>query len=99
MATSKDFMLYVTENLQRAVGGIRTRQMMGEYLVYFAGKLVGFICDNQFLVKITPSVDIILPNAVKTYPYEGSKTLMAVVEDFENAELMQNLLSAVAREL
>lgn len=99
MSTSKDFMNYLVENLQMALGDIKTRQMMGEYLVYFEDRLIGYICDNQFLVKITPSVDIILNNPPKTYPYEASKTLMAIVDDFENSELMRELILAVASEI
>ena len=99
MATSKEFMLYAAENIQRAADNIRIRPMMGEYLVYFEGKLIGYICDNQFLVKITPSVDIILENPPKAYPYEASKTLMAVVEELENTELLSRLISVLASEL
>ena len=73
--------------------------MMGEYCVYYRGRMVAVICDNQFLLKPTPSVLRLLPDAPRAYPYEGSKTLMTVVEDVENAELLQTVLSAMYDEL
>lgn len=54
MATSKEFHDYVLENLQR-IGDVSTRKMMGEYLVYYRGKLIGDICDNCFLLKPVPA--------------------------------------------
>lgn len=54
MATSKEFHDYIVDNLQR-VGDISTRKMMGEYLLYFQGKLVGEICDNCLFLKPTDS--------------------------------------------
>ena len=56
MATSKSFLEFVTEQLSDA-GEVTTRPMMGEYLVYFRGKLIGDICDDRLLVKITKSAD------------------------------------------
>lgn len=98
MATTKEFHDYVVDNLLR-VGDITTRKMMGEYCVYYKGKLIGDICDNQLFLKITDSVLRLMPDADRAYPYEGSKTLMAVVDDVENEELMEALLNAMYEEL
>lgn len=98
MATSKDFHEYLMEQLSRA-GEVASRKMMGEYCVYYRGKMVGDICDNQLLLKPTPSVLRLLPDALRAYPYEGSKTLMAVVEDVENTELLLTVLTAMVDEL
>ena len=91
MATTKEFYDYVVGNLQR-VGDVTTRKMMGEYCVYFQGKLVGDICDNCLFLKPTESVMRLLPNADRDYPYEGSKTQMVIVEDVENEALMTEIL-------
>lgn len=88
MATSKEYYDYVMDSLQR-VGDISTKKMMGEYCIYYKGKLVGDICDNTLLLKPTESVLRLMPDADRAYPYEGSKTLMAVVDDVENVELME----------
>lgn len=98
MATSKDFHDYVMEQLARA-GEVSSRKMMGEYCVYCRGKMVGDICDNQLLLKPTPSVLRLLPDAPRAYPYEGSKTLMVAVEDVENTPLLQAVLEAMYDEL
>ena len=98
MSTGKETHDYILENLRRA-GNVTTRRMMGEYLVYFDGKLVGDICDGTLLLKQTPSSVRLLDGAELTYPYEGSKTLMLAVEDFENAELMREVLTALYGEL
>lgn len=98
MATTKEFHDYVVENLQR-VGEITTRKMMGEYLVYYQGKLIGDICDNCLFLKPTESVLKLLPDADRAYPYEGSKMLMVVVDGVEDVELMTKVLTAMVKEL
>lgn len=98
MATSKEFHDYVVENLQRA-GNVTARKMMGEYCIYYQEKLIGDICDNCLFLKPTESVLRLMPDADRAYPYEGSKTLMVVVEDVENTELMIEVLSEMYKEL
>lgn len=98
MATSKEFCDYVLENLQR-VGETSARKMMGEYLVYYRGKLIGDICDNCLFLKPTQSVLRLMPDAEREYPYEGSKTKMVVADDVENMELMVEVLNAMYEEL
>lgn len=98
MATSKEFCDYVLENLQR-IGEVSARKMMGEYLVYYRGKLIGDICDNCFFLKPTESVLRLMPDAEREYPYKGSKTKMAVADDVENMELMSEILNAMYEEL
>ena len=98
MATSKEFHDYVVECLNRA-GDVTTRKMMGEYLVYYRGKLIGDICESCLLLKPTESALRLLPDADRAFPYEGSKTLMVVVDDVENTALMAEVLEAMYREL
>ena len=98
MATTKDFHDYVLECLQQA-GEVSTRKMMGEYCVYYMGKVIGLICDNTLYLKATPSSEKLLENSEKGYPYEGSKTLMHIVDDFENIELMREVINVIYNEL
>ena len=98
MATTKDFHDYVLDCLQQA-GEVSTRKMMGEYCVYYMGKVIGLICDNTLYFKVTPSSEKLLANSDKGYPYEGSKTLMHIVDDFENIELMRKVLQVLCLEL
>ena len=98
MATTKDFHNYVIECLSQS-GEVSSRRMMGEYCIYYCGKLIGNICDNTLLFKITPTAEKLLADAEKAYPYEGSKTLMLVVADFENTALMAEVMEAIYNEL
>lgn len=98
MATSKEFCDYVIENLRR-IGEASARKMMGEYLVYYRGKLIGDICGNCLFLKPTESVLRLMPDAERDYPYEGSKTQMVVVDDVENIERMSEVLNAMYGEL
>ena len=101
MASSEPFLAYVTEQLDRAVGpgAVTVRKMMGEYCLYYRGKLLMEICDDQLLIKPTPSVLKLLPDADRAYPYEGSKTRMAVMDRLEDRELTAALLEAAYAEL
>lgn len=98
MATTKEFHDYIVENLQR-IGEISTRKMMGEYCIYYQGKLIGDICGNCLFLKPTKSVLRLMPDADRAYPYQGSKTRMVVVEDVENIELMTEVLDEMYKEL
>lgn len=98
MATTKEFHDYVVDSLQR-IGNITTKRMMGEYCIYYRDKRIGDICDNTLFLKSTESVLRLMPDAGSAYPYEGSKTLMLVVEDVGNTELMEAVLNAMYEEL
>lgn len=98
MATSKEFHDYIMENLQMA-GVVSSRKMMGEYIVYYQDKLVGMICDNCFFLKPTEKVLQLLPDAQRAYPYEGCKTLMVMLEEVEDRELMSLILNEMYLEL
>ena len=98
MAVSKEFHDYILENLKKA-GDVATRSMMGGYCVYFQGKLVGDICDNCLFLKPVDSAMQKLPDAERGYPYEGSRSLMIIVDDVENTALMSEVLHAMYEEL
>jgi len=98
MATTKDFHDYVLECLQKA-GEVRTRKMMGEYCVYYMGKVIGLICDNTLFFKVTDGSEKLLGETEKIYPYEGSKTMMHIIDDFENIELMRDVMQVLYNEL
>ena len=82
-----------------AAGDIVIKSMMGGYLVYLNGKLIGDMCDNELFMKRTPTSDRLLADSELRYPYEGSKTLMHVFDRFEDKELIQELLGGMYTEL
>ena len=50
MASSQDYLQFVLEQLSE-LSDISYRAMMGEFILYYRGKIVGGIYDDRFLVK------------------------------------------------
>ena len=72
MASHKDFVDYVAEQLREA-GTIRSRKMFGEYGLYCGDVFFAVICDDRFFVKITPAGEAAFPGLPKIPPYKGAK--------------------------
>ena len=98
MATSKDFIDYIKEQL-REVPEVTFRPMMGEYLVYYRGKMLGDICDNRLLVKPVEVAKTLLPDAEMQLPYDGAKTPLILVENIDDGEFLKELFEAMYLEL
>ena len=97
MATSKSYLDFITDCL-RYLSDVTFRPMMGEYLLYYGGKLVGGIYDDRLLVKPTLSAKKILKNAPLALPYEGAKEML-LVEDVEDEALLRLLFDALYADL
>ena len=97
MASSKGYLDFILEQLSE-LDGISWRAMMGEYIIYYRGKIVGGIYDDRFLVKPTKSAAAMMPNADKEIPYEGAKEML-LVDNVENREFLRDLLEAMDSEL
>ena len=93
-----EFNEYVRDRFSE-FGDIVIKSMMGGHLVYFNGKLIGDICNNELFLKRTPTSDRLLADSELRYPYNGSKTLMHVFEKFEDANLIGELLRGMCAEL
>ena len=72
--------------------------MMGEYILYYRGKVIGGIYDDRFLVKQTKSALAMMPDADLELPYEGAKE-MILVDDVENKNFLKELIEAMYGEL
>lgn len=97
MATNKEFLAYVLEQLS-GVPDITYRQMMGEYIIYQNGKIAAYLCDDRLLVKPVPSAAAMLPNALREPPYDGAKD-MILVEDIDDKQFLTELFAAMYDEL
>lgn len=93
-----EFNEYVRECFS-AAGDVVIKPMMGGYLVYLNGKLIGDIGDKELFLKRTPTSDRLLADSELRYPYEGSKTLMHVFDKFEDVDLIVELLGGMYEEL
>ena len=97
MASSKEYLDFILEQLSE-LEDVSYRAMMGEYIIYYRGKVVGGIYDDRFLVKPTKSAVVMMPNADMELPYEGAKEML-IVDDVENKEFLRELLEAMYEEL
>lgn len=96
MASTREYLEFVLEQLS-AVEGITYRPMMGEYIIYCGGKVIGGVYDDRFLVKPTKSAKALLPDAPLETPYEGAKEMF--LPDIDNKELLARLIPAIAADL
>ena len=97
MATSKEYMNFILEQLSQ-LEEITHRQMMGEYIIYYRGKIAAYVCDDRLLVKPVEAAKALMPDASYEPPYEGAKDML-LVEDVENREFLTELFDAMYDEL
>ncbi len=97
MASSKEYLDFILEQLSE-LEEITSRGMMGEYIIYYRGKVVGGIYDDRFLVKPTKSALAMMPEADMELPYEGAKE-MILVDNVDNKDFLRDLLEAMYDEL
>lgn len=97
MASTKEYLDFILEQLS-LLDGISYRAMMGEFIIYYRGKIVGGIYDNRFLVKNVKSAREKMPETKLELPYEGAKEML-LVDDVENREFLRELFDAMFDEL
>lgn len=89
MASSKEYLDFILEQLSE-LEEITYRAMMGEYILYYRGKIVGGIYDDRLLVKPVKSAVSLMPDAMFELPYEGAKEML-LVNDVDNFNLVLTL--------
>ena len=97
MASSQGYLDFILDQLSDAEG-VSHRAMMGEYIIYYRGKVVGGIYDDRFLVKSTKSAAAMMPYAEYELPYEGAKKML-LVDNVEDRTFLKKLLEALYEEL
>ena len=97
MASRKEYLDFILEQLS-GLDEISYKAMMGEYIIYYRGKIIGGIYDDRFLVKPTKSAAKMMPEAGKEIPYEGAKEKL-LVDNVDNKDFLRNLLEAMYDEL
>ena len=94
MASSKEYVDFILEQCE----GLTARAMMGEFVLYYGGKVIGGVYDNRLLVKPTPSAKKMMPTTPMELPYEGAKEML-LVENMEDKAFLQSLFAVIAEEL
>ena len=97
MASSKAYLDFVLEQLSE-LEEITYRAMMGEYIIYYRGKIVGGIYDDRLLVKPVKSAVSFMPTASYELPYEGAKEML-LVDDVDSKDFLTKLFDAMYEEL
>ena len=97
MASSKEYLDFILEQLS-GLENITWKAMMGEYILYYRGKIIGGIYDDRRLVKPVKAALDMMPDADREIPYEGAKEML-LVDNVDNREFLRELLEAMYDEL
>jgi TfoX/Sxy family transcriptional regulator of competence genes len=97
MASTKEYLDFILEQLSD-LDEISFRAMMGEYIIYYRGKIIGGIYDDRFLVKDTESAREMIPDAVRELPYDGAKEML-LVRNLEDRDYLRRLVEAMYEDL
>lgn len=97
MASTKEYLNFVIEQLS-GMDEISYRAMMGEYILYYRGRVFGGIYDDRLLVKPVPTAMKLMSDAQMELPYDGAKE-MILVDDVDNREFLCKLVESMWEEL
>jgi TfoX/Sxy family transcriptional regulator of competence genes len=97
MASSKEYLDFILEQLS-GLEDITYRAMMGEYILYYKGKIVGGIYDDRLLVKPVKAAIAYMPTASYELPYDGGKEML-LVDDVDDREYLKGLFETMYAEL
>lgn len=97
MASSREYLDFILEQLSE-LEDITYRAMMGEYIIYYKGKIVGGIYDDRLLVKPVSAAVKYMPDAQYELPYEGAKEML-LIDEVDNKEFLTGLFNAMYDEL
>lgn len=97
MASSKEYLEFILEQLSE-LEEITYRSMMGEFIIYYRGKVVGGIYDDRLLVKPVKSAISYMPTVSYELPYEGAKEML-LVDQVENKDFLAGLFNVMFEEL
>ena len=97
MASSKEYLDFILEQVSE-LDNVSYKAMMGEFIIYYKGKIIGGIYDDRLLVKLVQSAINYMPNAVYELPYDGAKEML-LVDDVDNKEFLIGLFDAMYDDL
>jgi len=98
MASDQDFIDYVCTQM-RGAGPISSRRMFGEAAIYFDGRVIGFVCDNQLFIKPVPAARAFIGEPVEKPPYPGAKMYFLIDEQLEDPQWLAALVRVTATEV
>ncbi len=97
MSSSKEYLNFILEQLSE-LDEITYKPMMGEYIIYYRGKIVGGIYDDRLLVKPTKSAVEYMRNISYELPYKGAKEML-LADEVDDKEYLKGLFNVIYHEL
>ena len=97
MASHREYLDFILDQFA-GLDGVTQRAMMGEFLLYLNGRVVGGIYDDRLLLKPTPSALAMLPDAPRELPYPGAKPML-LVEEVDDSAFLKELVVKVGADL
>ena len=97
MATRRSYLDFVLDWLSD-LSGVTYRPMMGEYILYYRGRIAAYICDDRLLVRPTPSARALMPHAPEEPPYPGAKPML-LVDNVDDRNFLKKLVQGIIPEL
>ena len=97
MASSKDYLDFILGQLSD-LEDITYRPMMGEYILYYKGRIFGGIYDDRLLIKPVKAAVEAMPEAEYDLPYEGAKEML-LADCVDDRDRLQSLIEAMYPEL
>lgn len=97
MASSREYLEFILGQLS-GLEEITHRSMMGEYILYYRGRVIGGIYDDRLLVKPVPAAVSRMPEAPRELPYEGARPML-LVGNVDDREFLTELIGAMYEEL
>ena len=97
MASSKEYLQFILEQLSD-LDEITYRKMMGEYIIYYQGKIIGGIYDDRLLIEPLTSALDYMSEITYEVPYEGAKE-MILIKDIDNKDFITGLFKVMYDEL
>ena len=97
MASGREYLDFILEQLS-GLEDVSWRGMMGEFILYYKGRIAGGIYDDRLLVKPVKAARELMPEAEEELPYEGAKPML-LVDNVDNREFLTKLFTAMYPEL
>lgn len=98
MSTNKDYLNFLLDQLS-SLEEITYRMMMGEYLIYYRGKVAAYVCDDRLLIKPVPSAVKMLPDAEYDSINPGGRKKLLRVDNVDDGDFLTNLFDSMYDEL
>lgn len=97
MASSRRYLEFILGQLSD-LDEITYKSMMGEFIIYYRGRIAGGIYDDRLFVKPVKSAIMYMPTSRNESPYKGAKEML-IVDEVDDRDFLTGLFQAIYEEL